>query len=142
MEPPVTKFPFANGEIIVKIPTDIVSRVKPVSLAIGNVNMRPTSGFKPIRVVANIVLVEQSNSDVQLTDLPQPVEIEVRYRLSDHAAAAGKPLALAFWDGEKWVYFSRAKHSYELMPDEDPQKGGVATITITRWGDPPIAWGT
>lgn len=142
MTPPMTRYPFANNEIFVNIPAEIADRVKPVSINIGNVNMRPASGFKPIRVVANIVLVESEHEDVQFTELPQPVEIEVHYRLSDHAAAAGKQLALAFWDGESWIYFTRAKHGYELIPNEDPKQGGMATITITRWGDPPIAWGT
>jgi hypothetical protein len=28
------------------------------------------------------------------------------------------------------------------IPDADAQKGGVGTITITKWGDPPLSWGT
>jgi hypothetical protein len=142
MLPTSNQFTFASGELVVKIPSVSGAALRAVNLAIGAVNMQPPSGFKPIRVVANVAIEREGQEGVYLTDLPQPVQISVRYRPSDQAAAAGKPLSLAFWDGKSWVRFTSAKHSFKLTPDADPSQGGLGSITITRWGDPPISWGT
>lgn len=137
-----SQFTFANGEVVVSIANQPTPALRPVSLDIGPVNMQPTSGFKPIRVVANIAIEQEGSPGSYLTNLPQAVQITLRYRPSDLAAAAGKPLGLAFWDGKGWVRLTSAKHSFSLTADPDPQKGGVGSITISKWGDPPISWGT
>jgi hypothetical protein len=138
-------FPFLNGEVIVTVPTDKPKKLKAVKLDdLGNPDMNPVSGdFKPIRVVANIVLEEEGKPGAYLTDLGQTVEIKVRYTKKDKDAveALNKPLALAFWDGSRWVPFVE-KHGFVLLPDPNPEKGGVGKVTISKWGDPPIGWGS
>ena len=85
------EFPFQNGEVIVTVPTDKPKKLKAVKLDdLGNPDMNPVSGdFKPIRVVANIVLEEEGKPGAYLTDLGQTVEIKVRYTKKDKAAAIG-----------------------------------------------------
>jgi len=138
------EFKFSNGEVIVTVPTDKPKKLKAVKLDdLGNPDMNPVSGdFKPIRVVANIVLEEEGKPGAYLTDLGQTVEIKVRYTKKDKDAveALKKPLALAFWDGSRWVRFVE-KHGFVLLPDSDPEKGGIGKVAISKWGDPPIGWG-
>jgi hypothetical protein len=138
------EFKFLNDDVIVSVPTDKPKKLKAIKLDdLGNPDMNPTSGdFTPIRVVANIVLEEEGKPGTYLTDLGQSVEIKIRYTKKDKAAADAsfKPLALAFWDGNRWVRFVE-KHGFVLLPDPDPEKGGVGKVSITRWGDPPISWG-
>jgi hypothetical protein len=138
------EFKFLNGEVVVSVPTDKPKKLKAVKLDdLGNPDMNPSGGdFKPIRVVANIVLEDENYPGVYLTDLGQSVEIKVRYTKKDKGAADAmkKPLALAFWDGKQWVRFIE-KHGFALLPDPDPEKGGIGKVSITKWGDPPIGWG-
>lgn len=141
--PPAPKiFTFANGEVVVTIPATITPALRAVSLAIGEVDMQPPGGFQPIRVVANIAIEEEAHPGTYLTTLPGAIQIKVRYRLSDRQAAGSAPLVLAFWDGASWIPFTPAKHNFTLIPDEDPDTGGVGIVTFTYWGDPPITWGT
>jgi len=139
------EFKFSNDEVTVTVPTDKPKKLKAVKLDdLGNPDMNPVSGdFKPIRVVANIVLEEEGKPGAYLTDLGQSVEIKVRYTKKDKDAveAMNKQLALAFWDGSRWVPFVE-KHGFVLLPDTDPKKGGVGKVTISKWGDPPIGWGS
>jgi hypothetical protein len=137
------EFPFLNGDVVVTVPTDKSKKLKAVKLDdLGKPDMNPASGFKPIRIVANIVLEEEGKPGTYLTDLGQSVEIKVRYTKKDKTAAEalGKPLALAFWDGSSWIRFVE-KHGFVLLPDPNPDKGGVGKVSITKWGDPPIGWG-
>jgi hypothetical protein len=139
------KYSFLNGEVIVTVLTDKPKKLKAVKLDdLGNPDMNPSSGdFKPIRVVANIVLEEDGKPGEYLTDLEQMVEIKIRYTKADKAAAdaLNKPLALGFWDGTRWVRFTPEKHGFTLLPDVDLNKGGVGKISISKWGDPPSSWG-
>jgi len=143
-------FVFLNGDVVVTVPTDRPRKLNAVKLDdLGNPDMNPTSGdFKPIRVVANIVLEEEGKPGVFLTDLGQPVDIKIRYTKADHdaAAALGKPLALGFWDvsQRRWVRLTPKKHGFLLQADDPnhPEKGGFGKISISKWADPPSSWGT
>jgi hypothetical protein len=137
-----SKYTFAGGEVTVTIPSSLAGRLKAASLDVGQVDMAPASGFKPIRVVANIVIEAQDRPGVALTDLGGPVAFKVQYRASDLQAAGSQPLRLAFWDGSTWVVLTEAKHAFKLTPSADSKDGGYATISISRWGDPPLSWGT
>jgi hypothetical protein len=138
----VDKFSFVGDEIIVSIPTSIVPKLIAVSREIGTVELHPASGFQPIRIVANIVIETQNNPGVALTDLGGTLTFRVKYRLADLQAAGSKPLVLAFWDGARWVPLTTAKHGFKLTAYANPADGGYATISISRWADPPISWGT
>ena len=136
------KFTFAGGEVTVSIPANLTPALKAVSLDIGAVDMQPSSGFRPIRTVANIAIEQVGNPGVYLTDLPAAVHFKVKYRDADKQIAGGKPLVLAFWDGAKWLPLSGAKHGLKLTAYADSKKGGYGNFSITKWGDPPISWGT
>ena len=138
------KYPFLDGEVVVAVQDAPGKKLRPVKLDTGVVDMDPKTGdFKPIRVVANIVLEDEANPGEYLTELGQPVEIQVRYRPDDMRAARrdNKPLALGFWDGQGWVRFTAEKHSFELRPDATTPDSGYGVVVITRWGDPPTGWG-
>lgn len=137
-----SKYSFANDEVTVTIPAEHAGRLRAAARPIGSVDMHPPAGFQPIRVVANIVIEAQSKPEAALTDLGCQVKIKVKYRAADLQAAGGKPLVLAFWDGQGWVPLTAAKHAFKLTPYADSRNGGYATVSINRWGDPPISWGT
>lgn len=139
------QFPFLNGAVTVSVPDKPGKKIRVVKLDLGTPNMKPKTGdFKPIRAVINVVLEDENKPGVYLTNLEQAVEIRVRYTAEDKQAAdaAGATLALGFWDGKQWVRFTRQKHNFDLIPDPDPRKGGYGIVSITKWGDPPIGWGT
>ena len=138
----VNQFTLAGGEVTVSIPSSVTPRLRAVALDIGSVEMLPITGFRPVRLVANVVIEQQSQPGIYLTSLPAAVKIKVKYRAADRQAAGTKPLVLAFWDGTAWVPFTNAKHAFKLTAYADLSKGGYATVSITKWGDPPISWGT
>jgi hypothetical protein len=138
----VDQFTFANGDVIVSIPSTTAPRLKAVDLGIGAVELHPASGFQPIRVVTNVAIEEEGKPGVYLSSLGRTVKLKIKYRAADLKAAGSKPLVLAFWDGSKWVPFTSAKHGFKLTAYADPAKGGYGMISIKKWGDPPISWGT
>ena len=136
------KFTFAGGEVTVSIPANLTPALRAVSLDIGTVDMQPSTDFRPIRTVANIAIEEVGKPGTYLTVLPASVHFKVKYRLTDKQTAGSKPLVLAFWDGSKWLPLTGAKHSLKLTAYADSKKGGYGSFSITKWGDPPISWGT
>lgn len=138
-------FSFKNGDVIVAVPEIGSSRLRAVELPLGSPNMNPSGGdFKPIRAVVNLGIEFENNPGHYPEELNQAVEIRVRYTPADLAAAdrANKPLALGYWDGKTWIRFTREKHGFRLEADANPQRGGFGVITIRKWGDPPVGWGT
>jgi hypothetical protein len=100
-------------------------------------------GFQPGRLVGNFELFDEAAPERFLIRLDEPFEMRIRYTPGDlkRAEKANKSLQLGFWDGSEWVTFTAAKHQFRLEPDaDDPKKGGVGVVVISRWGDPPIAW--
>ena len=138
------KYSFLDGEVVVSVVEGAAKKLRPVKLEVGSVDMDPKTGdFKPIRVVANIVLEDEAKPGEYLTELGQSVEIQIRYRPSDmkEARKDNKPLALGFWDGQRWVRFTPEKHNFELRPDSAIEDSGYGVVSISRWGDPPTGWG-
>jgi hypothetical protein len=138
-------FQFNNGDVVVSVLEKKSGMLRPVELPFGNPEMDPKSGdIRPIRAVMNLGIEIEGRPGEYPDDLQQSVEIRVRYSADDQAAAdrLNKPLVLAYWDGKAWIRFTAEKHGFRLEPDAVPHKGGFGVITITRWGDPPIIWGT
>jgi hypothetical protein len=137
MKQPHTPHIFLGEDIIVNIPIlEQAPVVVPLIVEDVPVDMQPPPGFIPQRVIANLVFANRDNLWEYLTNLPYPVEVMVRCHIYDFDAARGTPV-LAFWDGTTWIPFG-SKHEYvaPLKPED------YATITITSWIDPPMAWGT
>lgn len=136
---------FTEVGVTVTVPAQRVT-VKVVKLPIGTLADRPgvPGGFQPGRQVINFELVDEKAPDTFLTEFDPPFQLRVQYTKPDldRAADTGRPLALAFWDGSQWVVFTREKHQFELHPNTVPETGGYATVEISKWGDPPVAWGS
>jgi hypothetical protein len=119
------------------VPLTVIEKpLPPLSSMPGNLE------FTPIRLVANIAVVQVENPAVTVTKFDPPIEIDVAYLAPElfEALRLTKPLKLAYWDGGAWVVFTQAAHQYELL---SPVDGAVGKVIIAEWaGDPPIAWGT
>lgn len=117
--------------------------VKVVEKAIPPLSSMPGSAaFTPIRVLANVVVVDFYDPNVILKHFDPPIKIEVGYQTQDlfEAARVARRLKLAYWDGDQWVVFTDADNNFSLLP---PTTGAVGEVTISDWiGDPPIAWGS
>ena len=116
-----------------------------VRLPLGSLkNMPPKSGgFQPGRLVINVAVEIEASPGVYAQDFDPPLEMKIRYTAADYEFAnqEGKPLRLAFWDGDEWVPFTPEKHQFKLYPNAVPSSGGYATVAIRKWGDPSSAWG-
>ena len=99
--------------------------------------------FRLGRLVINFQLVDDDRPDIVLREFDPPIELRVRYHEFDmeRAMAVGRPLTLAFWDGERWVPFTAEKHDFHLRPNAEPGTGGVGIARIAGWGDPAVGWG-
>ncbi len=106
-------------------------------------NMQPKrSAFRPGRLVMNFDVVDENDNDSVISEFDPKLEFQVKYTKADRdRVPAGQSLQLAFWDGDDWVIFTAAKHGFALHADPDPNKGGYASVAISRWADPPLAWG-
>lgn len=132
------QFKHANNEVTVNIPVKIKPQIQSVDKAIGKVPMTKTKNFRPIRVVANIYFQEVGKPGKYVKNLGGDVKIKVKFRKKDKKKAGGKQLILAYWNRKKWVLIPIKKLVYYVTPS----KGGYGIISITKWGDPPMAWGT
>jgi hypothetical protein len=64
-----------------------------------------------------------------------PLVLRVEIPPSEIARAlAGEDLKLAFWEGSRWLPFTKEKHHFQIHSD-------FALALIRHWGDPPVAWG-
>lgn len=135
---------FAEEGVTVNVPAQS-KRIRAVKLPLLPLSEMPAvpGGFQPRRPVMNIALVDEDDPETFLTRFDEPFELRVRYTKADHdrAEAAGRPLALAFWNGSEWVRFTAAKHQFRLEPDENPARGGFGVAQIAHWGDPVVSWG-
>lgn len=136
---------FGAEGVTVTFPAQKRKRGRVVKLPVGSLtDMTPVpGGFQPRRLVINVAVEDEDAPGTHLTEFDPPLELRVRYTKADQdrAQSAGRPLALAFWDGSQWVRFTSEKHQFQLQPDANPQSGGVGSVKISRWGDPPVAWG-
>lgn len=111
-------------------------RLAPIPPGLG-----PDENFRPIRIVANVVLFDRDTDEI-LTRFDPPIEIDVRYHSSDlfEVARLARVLKLAYWNGTKWVVLDRDENKFTLLP---PTTGMVGEVQISDWeGDPAISWGT
>jgi hypothetical protein len=89
--------------------------------------------FKPIDRLINFQVVGQDGRPVQRFSPPMVLRVRITEAARNWAAQSGQ-LRLAFWDGVKWVPFTKRKHLFHLTSDH-----GLAVIR--DWGDPAVAWG-
>jgi hypothetical protein len=114
--------------------------------------------FKPAKLVINVEVVDADDPLTILTDFDPAFEIRAKYTSSDlmqlekaktayyqgggAIGGKGEPVfQLGFWNGCRWVLFTKAKHNYRIEPNNPPHTGGVEIVDISKWGDPPIGHG-
>jgi hypothetical protein len=101
--------------------------------------------FEFRREVINFELVKSTDRDTYLTEFDPHVTLKVYYKEEDvgFASEAGKPLAIAYCYGDRWIRFSE-KNELENFPGEDlewPGFAGRLEAKIQKWGDPSVAIG-
>jgi hypothetical protein len=89
--------------------------------------------FNPIDRRINFQVVGEDGYPVQRFSPPMVLRVGITQAARDRATQSGQ-LRLAFWDGAKWVPFTKRKHFFHLT-----SKYGIAVIR--DWGDPAVAWG-
>jgi hypothetical protein len=143
MKQETKKFKFDDEDVEIKVPMEF--KVKPKKFPLGKKKdyISKDSKFVPKRLVINFGLVDEDDEDNILTDFDPPIEVKIRYNQKDieDAKASKGNLRLAYWSGKDWEYFTEKKHNFKLVPDSKPDKGGYGYVKISRWGDPPLAWG-
>lgn len=132
---------FPIDEVEIDIPAQPGKRAKAKKFPLGS-DYPSSPGFSPTRLVINLGVVDADQEDAVIEYFDPPIKLTIRYKKSDYEDAR-EQLKLAFWDGKQWVPFEKEKHGYTLIEDIDgkPENGGKAVVTLSNWGDPPIAWG-
>ena len=102
-----------------------------------------TDEFKPKRLVMNFEVVDAKDTDSLVTDFKPPFELRVdipeEYLLGiKHNYDA---IEMGFWDGCRWIKFTREKHQFQVRPNDPPGTGAVATAMISNWADPAFGYG-
>jgi hypothetical protein len=111
--------------------------------------------FKPKELLVNFEVMDAENPETPISFFDPPLKIEVAYTQAQVEAAQKdaetfreyvkgqldqpRPL-LGFWDSTHWILFMPIKHHLTYRPNEDPTTGGVATVQVERWADPPTGW--
>lgn len=137
---------FSAAGVTVTVPPQAtqVTEIRIVQLAMLPLKSMKASpeGFQPSRRVINIEVERTDAPGSYISEFDPPMRLEVRHTAADRQAAQdfGLPLSLGFWDGTKWVRFTD-KHHFELGPDPTNPSGGLASVLISRWEDPTVAWG-
>lgn len=110
--------------------------VKNVTIKLDPATLRPSQpDFELIRQIGDLCAKGPAGSAEFTFTFDPPLEVQVNYTADDEQAARtrGKPLALAYWDGQKWVRFTGLSFS---------QSGKFVTLELDELGDPDMGWGT
>ena len=107
---------------------------------IGYYDPNPTSGFIPVRVFMNLAFEKINNPGTYLTNLEEEVEVRIPYNKDDYRLCGNNP-ELGFYLGGHWIRCTSAKHKFTRIPKPNPEDGGVLSITISKWADPPVGIG-
>ncbi len=102
-----------------------------------------TDEFKPKRLVMNFEVVDAKHTDSIITDFEPPFELRVELP-EDYLAGIKHnydAIEMGFWDGCRWIEFTKEKHQFTVRPNDPPGSGAVATAMISNWADPPFGLG-
>jgi hypothetical protein len=100
----------------------------------------------PHHVLLNVVVARHDNPDALVIQFNPALTLRMAYSMEDLERARGFKLdypVFGFWDGCKWVLFTKEKHglSYEPNASPTPEVAGYAVVRLTAWNDPSIAGG-
>jgi hypothetical protein len=110
--------------------------------------------FTPAELVINVEVVDAKDEHTVLTDFDPPLEIELKFppsliKNARELAARQKTsitsaddlasvIKVGFWNGARWVLFTKEKHNYRIQGNDTT--GYVGKVNLKKWGDPPIGW--
>jgi hypothetical protein len=99
-------------------------------------------------------VVDAKDEHTVLTDFDPPLEIELKFppsliKNARELAARQKTtitsaddlasvIKVGFWNGARWVLFTKEKHNYRIQGNDTT--GYVGKVNLKKWGDPPIGW--
>jgi hypothetical protein len=90
--------------------------------------------FGPDRVVISFQVEEEGNG-CPVDGFSPPMVLMVEFAEQDlDLVKQGHELKLAFWDGSRWVVFTKEKHQLEMH-------SRFAIALIRHWGDPTVGAG-
>jgi hypothetical protein len=90
--------------------------------------------FEKTRAVINFHVTEDDGCTI-VDRFNPPLVLRVEITETElQQIEAGVDLKLAFWEGSRWVLFTKEKHHFQLHSD-------FALALIQHWGDPGVAWG-
>lgn len=100
----------------------------------------------PRRVLLNVVVAREDDPDALVTQFNPPLTLKAAYSTEDLERAKEFRLdypVFGFWDGCKWVLFTKEKHGLSYEPSLDPtaEIAGYARVELAAWNDPSIAQG-
>ena len=122
---------------VLRIPYAPLSEMPPIEVA-----GRPW----PHRVLLNVVVARYDDPDALVTQFNPPFTLRMAYSAEDLDRAKQADLqypVYGFWDGCRWVLFTKEKHnlSYEPSPNPTTEVAGYAIVTLAAWNDPSIGHG-
>lgn len=151
--PVVASFPDAFTTVVVPWQGRPVTVVRVPSVPLDQ--MKGTNNdFEPKELVINVEVVDANKEHTIMTDFDPTLEIEFNFpkTLIDNARKLAAQtdiqinsandftsvIKIGFWDGVRWVQFTRENHAYRIQGNEST--GYVGKVNLTKWGAPPIAW--
>jgi hypothetical protein len=127
---------FAAEGVLVTIPNQAVAR----ALLISDPQAWPADAedtpgvFELTRPVINFHVTENDGSTI-VHHFNPPLVLRVEITEAElEQVAAGHDLKLGFWDGSRWVLFTKEKHHFQIHSQ-------FALALIRHWGDPGVGWG-
>lgn len=110
--------------------------------------------FTPAELVINVEVVDAKDAHTIVTDFDPAIEVEFKFpgTLIENASKLAarqeikigsaadftSVIQLGFWDGTRWVLFTKEKHNYRIQGNAST--GYVGKVNLKKWGDPPIGW--
>jgi hypothetical protein len=133
----VTERYFPSEDVWVTVPTQARARTLVISESLGIKPLADTPAtpnvFEPIRTVINFEVREEDGTVVHR--LSPPMILRVAFTEQDlEQVGEGNELGMAFWDGSRWVPFTKEEHHFQLH-------SRFAVAVIREWGDPSVGLG-
>jgi hypothetical protein len=100
--------------------------------------------FHPTTILLNVVVARQADPDLLVTKFKPPLKLELAYSAEVLKQAQAMDLErpiFGFWDGCKWVKFTREKHGLDYQKEAHPTDQAVehAVVSLSEWSDPALA---
>ncbi len=137
---------FKKGDVVVKIPNQkSMAPVDVKEIPLPKKFPPPASiGFHPFRVVVGLEFFDPTKANAVVAKFNPPIEISIRYTNQDKTYADNvcRELRLGYWDGTRWIRFTKTKNGFRLKRNKPSGTGGWGKVKVKNWIDPAKAWGT